>query len=108
MTQYGAADPYLDRRLGRGPVIARAAAGREMNVRQPEGTAPVVGHEVVLQASDVPYHQPDPLGRRYLDRRRQERVLGHRDDDLALGRRSAPDEERAADQKTQSQQARSS
>jgi len=79
-----------------------------MDVHQPERAAAVVRHEVVLKASDVPDDQPDPLGRRDLDGRRQEPVLGHRDDDLALGRRRASDEDRAARQKSYAQQGRSS
>ena len=79
-----------------------------MDGRQPKRAAPVVGHEVVLEASDIPHDEPDPLGRHDLDDRRQESVLSHRDDDLALGRRRASDEERAARQKSYAQQARSS
>jgi len=79
-----------------------------MDGRQPKRAAPVVGHEVVLEASDIPHDEPDPLGRHDLDDRRQESVLGHRDDDLALGRWGASDEQRAAHHKMQSEQGRSS
>ncbi len=79
-----------------------------MDVREPEGAPTFVGHEIVLQPSDVPNHQPDPLGRRYFDRRRKERVLGHADDDLALGRRRTRENESAAHQNTQSSHRRPS
>jgi hypothetical protein len=79
-----------------------------MDVRESEGTAPLVRHEVVLQPSEIPNHQPNPLGRGYFDRRRKERVLHHADDDLALGRRRARENERAAHQKAQSPHRRSS
>ena len=108
VTQDGAGDPNLHGLPGRGPVTARAAAGGKMDMWEPEGTAPIVGHEIVLETPDVPHHQPDPLGRGHFDRRWQERVLGHGDDDLSLGRWRASNEEHAAHQKTQSQQARPS
>ena len=79
-----------------------------MDVREPEGAAPLVGHEIVLLPSEIPNHQTDPLGRGYLDRRRKERVLRHADDDLALGRRRTRDNERAAHQKPQPPHRRSS
>ena len=74
-------------------------------MRQPEGSTAIVRHQVVLEAADVAHGEPDPFGGPHFDNRRHESVLGHRDDELALRRRSASDEERAAHQKTYSEHA---
>jgi len=73
-----------------------------MDLRQPEGAPTLVGHEVVLQPTNVPNHQPDPFGSRHLDRPRKEGVLGHADNDLAVWRRRARENQRAADRRAQS------
>ena len=88
----GAGDPKLGRLRRRGPVGARAAARREMNLCQAKRPTPRIRDEIVLDASDIPHDEPDPFRRHELDRRWKERVLRHGDDDLPLGRRRATDE----------------
>jgi hypothetical protein len=73
-----------------------------MHGPQTERAPALIRYEVVLQATDVPDDDPHALGRRDLDRRRKESVFRHGDNQLALRRRCARHEQRAARRKTQS------
>ena len=54
-----------------------------MHVLEPEGRPTLVRREVVLEATLIPHGDPDALARMDRDSARKERVLLHRDDDLA-------------------------